>query len=203
MAPVCMARRPRLSDPLLFCVFLLFLSLLLNHADSLLTYDHETLLNIQTSVDGQDSFPPPLLSGVPHHLDYSPTPSHKKKRFKRRRKRSGLLVKLKSYLALSSGRDRTVSNALWQKSDLCTGLSSHVASWNLSAPGWSLWSARLRRSSVPAFSHLVFAAVNPQNLWPLKPVPWMAVTGLMDPTRIALVNARSLANKTFMLISSV
>lgn len=116
MAPECMARRPRLSDPLLLCVFILFLSLLLNNADSLLIYNRETLLNIRlateklvrTSADGQDFFPPPLLSGVPAHLGYTPTPSHKK-RFKRWRKRSGLLVKLKSYLGFSSGRDRTVS----------------------------------------------------------------------------------------------
>lgn len=43
MAPECMARRPQLSDPLLFCVFILFFSLLLNNADSLLTYNRETL----------------------------------------------------------------------------------------------------------------------------------------------------------------
>lgn len=209
MAPVCMARRPRLSDPLLLCVFLLFLSLLMNHADSLVTYDRETLLNIRlvtenlgkTNVDGQDFFPPPLLSGVSHHLDYTPTPSHKRKPFKRRGKRSRLLVKLKSYLAPSSGSNRLVSQCiltehrpLHRRFVSCRFLEP-VGTWLVPVVGWAeeiqrprLLLPRLRRGGA-----------NPRNLRPLKQVPWMAVTGLTDPTRFALVNARTLANKTFIL----
>lgn len=48
---------------------------------------------------------------------------------------------------------------------------------------------------VRLFYFLGSSGVNLRNLRPLTQVPWVAVTSLMDPAWIALVNA----NKTFIL----
>ncbi len=93
------------------CVFLLFLSLVTNQVDSLLVYDRQELLNIRSSarnfvrfgVGGQNIYLLPLLSDIPAFLCRAPAPPLWRKCCRRRGKRSGLLLRLKAHLALSSG----------------------------------------------------------------------------------------------------
>lgn len=62
MAPVCVARRSILQS---LCVFVLFVSLVVQNVDSLLVYERQTLLDLRLSVKfdhGEQKTFPPLLS---------------------------------------------------------------------------------------------------------------------------------------------
>ncbi|XP_025757021.1 uncharacterized protein LOC109200448 isoform X1 [Oreochromis niloticus] len=103
MAPVCVARR--LSLPLL-CLFVLFF---IARVNPLLMYNRQTLLDLRlvasdltnTTYTGHKTLPP-FLAGIPANLCRTLAPASRRKRFRRRGKRSGLLVKLKAYLVRSS-----------------------------------------------------------------------------------------------------
>lgn len=79
---------------------------------------------------------------------------------------------------------------------LCPG-----SSWIPSAPAWYLSPARLRDSSpaAPAFLGSLSAGKNHRHLRTLLRAPRSPEPQVPAPARIGLVNARSLANKTFIL----
>ncbi|KAL3965749.1 hypothetical protein ACER0C_031816 [Sarotherodon galilaeus] len=75
----------------------------------LLMYNRQTLLDLRlvasdltnTTYTGHKTLPP-FLAGIPANLCRTLAPASRRKRFRRRGKRSGLLVKLKVYLVRSS-----------------------------------------------------------------------------------------------------
>lgn len=112
MAPACTARR--LLLPLL-CVFLMFLSLFTSKIESLLVYDRQSLLDLQQNFRylsafyrGEKKILPPHLSEIPTHLLRVSALPCRRKRFRRRGKRSGRMVKMRIYLAHSTYGSRTV-----------------------------------------------------------------------------------------------
>lgn len=198
MAPVCVACRLLLLVPL---VFVLFLSTVCKNVDSLLVYDRQTLLNIRSATNDLVNYDQseqrtslPFVSAIPFYLWCTPVPLFRRRRYRHRGKRSGLLVKIKRYLAKcfwinhyttlaenKLDRRRVIS---WHSMDsVNTGLITLI-SRDVDVPPPR--SPRLRRGGV-----------NLQSLRPLDREPLMA-EGL-TPTRIALVNARSLTNKSFIL----
>ncbi|KAL6461579.1 hypothetical protein MHYP_G00297230 [Metynnis hypsauchen] len=195
MAPVCVAGR------LFLLVWLVLLSFGTSHIKSLLVYDRQFLLDLRHSVsdlavfnhDGQNTLPP-LLSGIPTHLYRAWASTSQRKRRRRRGKRSGRLVKLKVCLARSSSISRTghglsppfvVSRRFLEPIDTClvrvVGLDEGV---------------RPRRPCSPRPRQ---RGVDPRNLRTLLRAPRSAEPQAPAPARIGLVNARSLANKTFIL----
>ncbi|GAA6074940.1 uncharacterized protein LOC113038370, partial [Tachysurus ichikawai] len=110
MAPVCVAGR---LFSLALIVFVLFLLATFNNVDSLLVYDRQTLLNIRANIENMliynsgGSKTSPHLHDLPAYLCRKPLPAQKKKRHRRRGKRGGLLVKIKSRLAVSRNPRRT------------------------------------------------------------------------------------------------
>ena len=201
MAPLCVACRQLLLALVSLSVFVLFLTLVTAKDNCLQIYDRQSLLNIRLSYqnflswdDGNNFPPPPLLSEIPACLCRTPVPRPNQRR-KRRGKRSGLLVKVKLQLSLSLGLKR---QAFLDGSSAC----NRFVSWRSLEPAYT-WltplvapleelctqrapSPRLRRGGV--------------NLQSLRPVGW-APRKESEPAslRIALVNARSLGNKTFIL----
>ncbi len=91
------------------CGFVLFVSLAVQNVESLLVYDRQTLLNFRHSAKdlvkfdyaGQKTLPP-LLSGIPAYLCRLPVTHPRRKHHRRRGKRGGQLVRVKTGLALSS-----------------------------------------------------------------------------------------------------
>ncbi|KAL6484014.1 hypothetical protein MHYP_G00088870 [Metynnis hypsauchen] len=163
------------------------------------TYDRQFLLDLRHSVSdlavfnhgGQNTLPP-LLSGIPTHL-YSASTSQRKLR-RRRGKRSGRLVKLKVCLARSSSIPRTghglsppfvVSRRFLEPFDICLVCVVCLDE-----------GVRPRRPCSPQPRQ---RGVDPRNLRSLLRAPRSAEPQAPAPARIGLVNARSLANKTFVL----
>nr|XP_010786909.1 PREDICTED: uncharacterized protein LOC104960527 [Notothenia coriiceps] len=82
--------------------------------ESLLVYDRQYLLDLRHNVRFLDAFEhggqktvPPLLAGIPTHLCRALALPPRRKRLRRRGKRGGRLVKLKTWLAGSSSISRT------------------------------------------------------------------------------------------------
>lgn len=203
MCVVCLAWRPWPSVLFLFFVFILFFSFLVNHTDALLTYDHETLLNIQLATEklrrrntGRQAFFRPLfLPGTPAYLRCTPAPPYRRKHLKWRSKRVSLLVKLKICLELSPGDGRIHSDGILAELSLFVapafcllsllGTCLHLAGTIIGTSKVTL----LPRVVSPRFRS---SGVKPQNLGHLEQIPWMANLGPWDVTRhIALVNARA------------
>ncbi len=96
-----------------------------------------------------------------------------------------------------------IPTIFWLNVDWIIGFLFPGALWILYTSGLYLLSAQMKRFRIPAFVHLISSrgGVNPQSLWLLGQAPQAANNTTDDsaPTRIALVNARSLANKTFIL----
>ncbi|KAL6464601.1 hypothetical protein MHYP_G00269180 [Metynnis hypsauchen] len=195
MAPVCVAGR------LFLLVWLVLLSFGTSHIRSLLVYDRQFLLDLRHSVSdlavfnhgGQNTLPP-LLSGIPTHLYRASASTSQRKRRRRRGKRSGRLVKLKVCLARS-----------WSISRTGHGLSlPFVVSWRFLEPIDTCLvrvvgldeGVRLRRPCSPRPHQ---RSVDPRNLRTLLRAPRSAEPQAPAPARISLMNARSLANKTFIL----
>lgn len=106
MAPVCVARRLTLPAVLMF---MLILTIVPSNINSLLRYDRQVLLRIKLSLvkfdlNGHKTPPPPLLSDVPAHLLRAEVSLPCRRRCRRRGKRGGSLVKIKTYLALRENR---------------------------------------------------------------------------------------------------
>lgn len=192
MAPVCVARR--LSLPLL-CLFVLFF---IARVNPLLMYNRQTLLDLRlvasdltnTTYTGHKTLPP-FLCGIPANLCRTLAPASRRKRFRRRGKRSGLLVKLKAYLVRSSP-------APWNKRG---SVPHHVFSPRSLEPidAWLVPVVASDQMSQPRkiFPHLRRRGANLQNLRPLCRVSQSA-TNTLTSTRFGLVNTRSLSNKTFI-----
>ncbi|GAA6086568.1 uncharacterized protein LOC116976515 [Tachysurus ichikawai] len=103
MAPVCVARRLFL---LTLCIFLLFVSFIVQNVNTLLVYDRQTLLDLRVRAKGFVKFDygghktlPPLLSGIPAYLCRVPASYSRGKRYRRRGKHSGRMVRVKAFLA--------------------------------------------------------------------------------------------------------
>ena len=196
MAPV-LARRSLSSLPL--AILLWFY--VCQNVSALLVYDSQALLHLRPSLElilppnptsgNHKSSPPPLLSDIPTYLRRSHCILPRRKRFRRRGKRGGALVHLKAYLTASSVnyprlgchgppaarqvRDRWIRPVFPELRTLRGPLAAPPA--RLTAPGpRGVQHAHLRqlRRTTPSAS----------------------------PERklcMALLNARSIANKTFLL----
>ncbi|KAJ0033693.1 hypothetical protein NQD34_000800 [Periophthalmus magnuspinnatus] len=196
MAPLCTACRLPLLRILLL---LLLLSFFVKNVSPLLTYDRQTLLKIRDSLvkpsihgfSGQSKTLPPLLASIPHYLLRLPAPLPRKSRHRRRGKRSGVLVTLRAYLSRSSDYHPCSSAELpWEFNDYVVRHSSE-SRWLRSAvpdTGYPQLSQRrvriCKRGSVRENLRLV----------PCRPQQTDHII-----IRAALVNTRSLTNKTFIL----
>lgn len=116
MAPVCKAFHLSLST---LCVFLLLLSLVLLNVNSLLVYDHQTLLDLNISAKdlaksdyNEHKTLPPFLSQIPAYLRSASVPLPWPKRHCRRGKCSSSLVRLKAGLVHSSVPPTTGSGVI-------------------------------------------------------------------------------------------
>lgn len=193
MAPVSVACRLSLQTVV---VFLLFLSLIVPSANSLLVYDRQTLLNIRylceyrerVSEDGQKTFYSSPLLNIPAYLHRLPIPSTRRRR-RYRGRRSGRLLKLKASLACS-----TVAG--YTGSAFCRFISWRFLDPIASSVVPLVGSHEVRQTGL-YFPYLCGRGVNLHNLRPLARVQQTADAS--TPVRLALVNARSLANKTFIL----
>lgn len=105
MVSVCVACHQLL--PVLILLTLL-ISVFLNNVFTLLVYDFQSLLTIRATVDGQyhmapggeDYRVPPVVETVPLFLcRYPPSLPLRKKSYRRRGKRGGILVKLRNCVA--------------------------------------------------------------------------------------------------------
>ncbi|CAJ1061240.1 RNA-directed DNA polymerase from mobile element jockey [Xyrichtys novacula] len=202
MAPVCVACRLSLSALFLF---VLFVSFVISKVSSLYVYDHQTLLDLRPSakdlvkVDpdhcGHTTFKPFHPCGIPAHLRCTFAPFPRRKRRRRRGKRSGQQVKVKSLLARSS----VVS---LRRNGVGSGLFPHlrslhpVDSWLVPVVG----SDGMVRPRGPCSPRPRRRGVNPRHLRALCRAPRSAdASDVPISARFGLVNARSLANKTFIL----
>ena len=206
MAPVWLAGRLRL------CVLLLFVLLLASVTktiDSLLVYDRQELLKIKASVDclvvpGQDdqrNFVPPLLADIPAYLLHvKDSLPRRRKRHRRRGTRAGRLVRVKAWLAISP------ESAQFSRSDppeygAYRRLSSRrppalVRTWLLPVVD-PYEEFHGLRSVLPRLRRL--GGVNHGNLKPLSRAARAANTAASTATRCALLNARSVKKKSFIL----
>ncbi|KAL6491008.1 hypothetical protein MHYP_G00013530 [Metynnis hypsauchen] len=150
---------------------------------------------------GGQNILPPLLSGIPTHL-YRASASTSQRKHRRCGKRSGRLRKLKVCLARSSSISRTghglslpfvVSRWFLEPIDIClvrvVGLDEGVRPRRPCSP----------RPRGPCSPWPRQRGVDPRNLRSLLRAPRSAEPQAPAPARIGLLNARSLANKTFIL----
>ncbi|XP_049924017.1 LOW QUALITY PROTEIN: uncharacterized protein LOC126404683 [Epinephelus moara] len=185
MAPVCMAGRLLLP---LWLAFLLFVILGTVQIESLLVYDHQSILDLRHNVrdlsifdhGGQKTLPP-LLSEILTHLYRASALPPRQKRLRRRGKRGGRLVKLKVCLARSSSISRSghglsfpfaVPRRFLDPIDAC-----------LVPVAGLVEGFRPRRPCSPRFSQ---RGVNLQNLKTLLRAPRSAETQAPAPARIGL-----------------
>ncbi|XP_059181166.1 serine/threonine-protein kinase Chk2-like [Centropristis striata] len=229
MAPVVASRQPHLPRLLsiLFAVTLL-LCVFCQDVSTLIVYNRQALYNIKAlseslslSRQGKHHSLPPVFAEVPVHLLHFPCALPRKKRFRRRGKRGGVIVKFKAYLATSVGRSDArlihdgryfpaVKRALhmrgcWIRPVLPELLTTPIAGFStlpnlcpvplmfpatpsdlaVEVPRWCC-QLRARRDGV-----------TPDLLRPLKRAASPATEEL--ELRMALLNTRSLVNKTFLL----
>lgn len=120
MAPVYMACR--LPALFVFVLLLLLITCSTQHVSSMFIYDRTQLLKIQATVEaafkndfkGSGFIPPHLLENVPVYLCRSSPGVHRRRRGRKRGKRGGIIVKLKQ---ARGGRD------LGAEIRLCAGLA--------------------------------------------------------------------------------
>lgn len=189
------------QSPSIFCVFVLFLSLFTHNVNSVgvrtsnssrfSTYDQRSG---KLDCAGHKSLPPFLLQ-IPAQLCCAPVPPLERKRRRHCGKHGGQLVKLKASL----GRFSKVS---WTP----IGATSHifislcfldpVDSWLIPVVS----SYEMSQPCPPCFPHPRHHGV---NLYNLRVVSWVPrsvdALKLLVPARMALINASSLVNKTFVL----
>lgn len=198
MAPVYVAGRLLLS---LCTVLLSLLTLVMVQIKSPLVYDRQLLLDLRPSVwdisapdyGGQKTLPQ-LLSDIPAHLCRAVGPPPQRKRLWRRGKRGGCLVRLKICLAHSSSISRTGGGFSFPFA-VHRRFLDPIASCLLSVTGFEE-GLRPPRPCPPRFSR---REVETRSLKTLPRAPRFAEPLVLAPARIGLVNARSLANKTFIL----
>lgn len=205
MAPVCTACHLPLS---VLCVFLLFLLFVTHQVDSLLVYDRQELLNIRLSagnvvrfgVDGQNTCPPPFPSDLPAFLCRPLAPPPPRKRYRRRGKRSGLLVRLKARSAVTSENTTRFPSGLFAGHGASHTRSisylylDPVVRWLVPIVGAD---AGLDVKDHPLFRRRPLCTrirgVNLRSLRPLQQVPWTADGNVPGETPhvldMALINA--------------
>ncbi|KAL7866039.1 hypothetical protein SRHO_G00112860 [Serrasalmus rhombeus] len=197
MAPVCVAGRLLLT---MWFVFLLLLSVGFSQSNSLLVYDRKSLLDIKNVVtnlgacdcNGQKTRST-LLSGIPSHLCRALAQASCRKR-RRRGTRSGRLVKLKLCLSGSSS-SRRMNRGLCIPPAVIGRFGEPIGTFLVPVAGFDRDSLPHRTCS----PRLRQRGVNHKNLKTLLRAPKLSQPQTQTPTRIALVNARSMVNKTFIL----
>uniref|UniRef100_A0A8C5AN71 Reverse transcriptase domain-containing protein n=1 Tax=Gadus morhua TaxID=8049 RepID=A0A8C5AN71_GADMO len=189
MAPVCQARRQVLY---LLCLFLLLLTLVHN-INALLVYDRQTLLDLRNAAinlkksdycEGGTPFPPDL----PADLRRTLAPLPRRRRYRRRGKRSGYLVKLRLGLARPDRYGAAPRLCVSQRS------LDPVASSLVKVTGCD----EAFQPHRPCSPCLRWRGANLEYLRPLARAPSSAGCP-PAPARFGLVNARSLGNKAFIL----
>ena len=191
----------RLSLPML-SVFLLLVLLVDCTVNALLVYDRQTLLDLRSSAtdiikfdhNGYETLPP-FLSDSPAYLRRAPAPPPRRKRHRRRGKRSGYLVRLKAGSTHPPGGVRSGYGSIPRPSIVLRPLDP-VGSWLVPVVG-SEGVFQPRGNCSPRAR---WRGVNPGNLRPLCRAPRAAdVADPLPPSRLGLVNARSVANKSLIL----
>ncbi|KAI2646105.1 RNA-directed DNA polymerase from mobile element jockey [Labeo rohita] len=208
MAPVSMACRlsPCCLLSLLFAIAL-FICICCCDVSALLGYDHQTLYNIRASEDtlagryelgNQTTSLPPFLADIPAFLHRSPCIIPRKKRWRRRGKRGGVLVRFKAYLAstMSVRCPRDGSCVLVAPRSL-EMRGRWLCSVFPSSTGITEGDLLIGPSPPVRFRVRVRGGVDSSHLRPLG----RAVSSASDDRtlHLGLINARSLANKTFLL----
>ncbi len=203
MAPMCVACR---SLPGVFSrlfVLLCFMFVILRNVSSLLTYDRQTLLDIKHTTEellnhvqsGTQFVPPPSLTAIPDYLCRALCPLPGRRRRRRRGRRGGVAVRLGLFLSSRSG------------SLFGVGLNAYGARFNRflvrrslePAYMWILPIVSDRPDQPPMFRSpcLRRGGVCSSHLRSLRRTPQSTVDSLQ--IRMALINARSMVNKTFIL----
>lgn len=196
MAPVCVAHCLTLPAVL---VFMLILTIVPSNINSLLCYDRQGLLKIKLSVDtlvkfdlnGQGKPPPPLLLDVPAHLLRTEVSLPRRRRHRRQGTRGGSLFKIKVYLALIE--DWLHYPSLYDATCHC------LTSWRVLDPmgTWLVPVVGPDEETHPLHPRLRRGGVDYRHLQQLARAT--QTVDVLAPIRCALVNARSIANKTFIL----
>ncbi|XP_049891926.1 uncharacterized protein LOC126384729 isoform X1 [Epinephelus moara] len=198
MAPACAAGR---LSALLGLVFAVVFNIFCQDVSALLVYDRQALIDIKTSHEkllmfdygDRTSSPPPFLASIPAYLCRSPVLW--KRCSRRRGKRGGVLVRIKAYLRAG------------------LGTNPHRLSNGLSAACWCIgirWIRPIVPPHLPGIlphspveiplsrrSRVRYGGVNRRNL---RALDRAALPGPEEKDlHLALFNARSIANKTFLL----
>ncbi|KAE8297852.1 Bis(5'-adenosyl)-triphosphatase [Larimichthys crocea] len=185
----------------IFSLLTVFSTLVITQIKSLLVYDRQFLLDLRHNVSTLGAFEhggqktvPPLLAGIPTHLCRALALPPRRKRLRRRGKRGGRLVKLKAWLAGSSTISRT-ELGLIHPFVVPRRFLDPIGACLVPVTG-SFAGLQPRRSCPPRLSqrgvNLRLLKTLPRSRRSTEPQP-------PAPARIGLVNARSLANKTFIL----
>lgn len=199
MAPMCVAGL--LAGALFVCVCMMLLvrlTCLTQQVATLLRYDRDQLLFIKSTADEAqiidylrtDHRPPPLLANIPSELWHSPYDPLRKKHLQKRGCRGG--VKLKKFFEVHWSCMRQVAT-LHRAVPRDRFVSRRVREGPC---GWIMPNAY---GTVRRFVPLRFQGrgADPRNLHCLRRME-PSIKELI-PTKFALVNARSLGNKTFIL----
>ncbi|XP_055020382.1 uncharacterized protein LOC129411985 [Boleophthalmus pectinirostris] len=199
MAPACTGSRLPALLKLLFVVT--FLSILCQDFSGLLVYDRQALFNLKCShelflnhnFEDQASRFPPHLASVPAYLLRSPV-STRRKRPRKRGKRGGVLVRVKAYWRANAGIIpllATPGNTALQ--------GSHGLRWIQPVTPVRL-DTGLRHLPLAAPLHKRLAKRRGVDLGRLRLLRRSSTRTPQDMTiHLGLLNARSLANKTFLL----
>ncbi|XP_078020782.1 uncharacterized protein LOC144459869 [Epinephelus lanceolatus] len=198
MAPACAAcRRPALLCLIFAAILLCFLC---QDSSALLVCDQQALLDIRASqktlpnVDWGDQtsgLPPPLAS-VPAYLLRSPVVISRRKRSRRRGKRAGVLVKLKILRRSTCWTDPRHPVRGSHVQPLCLRWIQPVV-----PPCPAAGCLHLPTEVPPPRCRVRNGGVDFRNLRPLRRVSTKAREEITYS--LALLNARSPANKTFIL----
>lgn len=199
MAPQCVARRLPLLGLLLICLFLLLVT---RNVSPLLVYDRLTLLSICNSVEkvpiygsvGQSATLPPFIASIPAYLWREPCLPLRRNRRRKRGKRGGIRVRLRAYLTSSSTCDR---------GHPCFGSSAGFIGCNVRSLACNY---RWLRSIVPGsecpsprYWNRKRSSKRGCVLGNLRPLSRASQRTERRSIHMALINTRSLTNKTFIL----
>lgn len=188
MAPVMNSRLPRMH---VFVDVCLLLGFIYSDASALLVYDRLTLLILHHKLTTSDARSlinlPPHLSNIPDYLLCAPCAFQPRKRTRRHGKQGGLLVKFKGLLRSgNSGLSHLRLNGYlyeWRHRWILPLTTSVYLDWENS----SYW----RREGIPRSGTIS------RNLHQLARGPALDNENLTF--REALLNARSVTHKTFIL----
>jgi len=188
-------------------VFVLLTTLFIHDATSALIYDRYTLLNIRSSYEkyfevGRGDLRPPIKPPliIPSWLKREPWPPLEKKR-RRRGKRGGKLVKLKAYLISLPRVPCPADVFLWEWSGdrvLCRRSGGVMPRWvrpvGLTEPvrtrPWVALRPYRRGANLRNLRLVPLGLQQPNGI---------SVDDVRPEIRLALINVRSLRNKTFIL----